>query len=101
MVFGYTEGGAWSDDGIKAISKFFDRIERAIDTGSCEILKKTNNSTAIGAEEKELNYWRHFAIKGVTEDEKSFNLILQLQGSWNSQMLYLNTLMKKTKTVSF
>jgi len=66
--FGYTEGGAWSDDGIKAISRFVDRIERAVDTGSEEILKGTNNVTSIGENEKELNYWRHFAIKGVTED---------------------------------
>ncbi|MBU3179617.1 leucine--tRNA ligase [Clostridium psychrophilum] len=91
--FGYTEGGAWSDDGIKAISKFFDRIERAIDTGSCEILKKTNNSTSIGAEEKELNYWRHFAIKGVTEDAEKlqFNTaIARLMELTNAISKYVN-----------
>ena len=29
--FGYTDGGAWSDDGIKAIGRFVDRIERYLD----------------------------------------------------------------------
>ena len=38
--FGYTDGGAWSDDGIKAMGKFIDRIERAVDTGSHEISKE-------------------------------------------------------------
>ena len=30
--FGYTEGGAWSDDGIKSIARFVDRIERTLET---------------------------------------------------------------------
>ena len=30
--FSYVEGGAWSDDGIKSVSRFIDRIERALDT---------------------------------------------------------------------
>jgi leucyl-tRNA synthetase len=66
--FGYTDGGAWSDDGIKAMGRFIDRIERAIDTGIEEILKESTDRTSFGKAEKELNYWRHFAIKGVTED---------------------------------
>lgn len=66
--FGYTEGGAWSDDGVKAVGKFVDRIERVIDLAITEINKQTNNKVAIEALEKELNYWRHSAIKGVSED---------------------------------
>ena len=66
--FAYTEGGAWSDDGIKSVSKFVERIERILD--SCrEIINSTENTkTTIDSAEKELNFWKHTAIKGVTED---------------------------------
>ena len=30
--FAYTEGGAWSDDGIKSVARFVDRIERNLET---------------------------------------------------------------------
>ncbi|MBX4258262.1 leucine--tRNA ligase [Clostridium estertheticum] len=91
--FGYTEGGAWSDDGIKAISRFVDRIERAVDTGSDEILKGTNNVTSIGVNEKELNYWRNFAIKAITEDTEKlqFNTsIARLMELTNAVSKYVN-----------
>ena len=38
--FSYSDGGPWNDDGIKAMGKFIDRIERAVDTGSHEISKE-------------------------------------------------------------
>ena len=66
--FGYTDGGAWSDDGIKAMGRFIERIERAIESGIEEISKECNNRTSLDKADKELNYWRHFAIKGVSED---------------------------------
>ena len=66
--FGYTDGGAWSDDGIRAIARFLDRIERTMDTAIEEIANESNNKTTLDKAEKELNYWRHFAIKRVTED---------------------------------
>ena len=65
--FAYTEGGAWSDDGIKSVARFVDRIERTIDT-ACEAIKSGNGKTTLDSAEKELNFWRHTAIKGVTED---------------------------------
>jgi leucyl-tRNA synthetase len=65
--FAYTEGGAWSDDGIKSVARFVDRIERIIDS-SLEIIKSGYSNGSIGKAEKELNFWRHTAIKGVTED---------------------------------
>ncbi|MBZ9609157.1 leucine--tRNA ligase [Clostridium estertheticum] len=91
--FGYIDGGAWSDDGIKAIGKFVDRIERAIDTGICIMSKDLNNKDSIGIEEKELNYWRHFAIKGVTEDTEKlqFNTaIARLMELTNAILKYFN-----------
>lgn len=91
--FGYVDGGAWSDDGIKAIGKFVDRIERAIDTGICIMSKDLNNKNSLGVEEKELNYWRHFAIKGVTEDTEKlqFNTaIARLMELTNAILKYIN-----------
>lgn len=66
--FGYTEGGAWNDDGIKSVGKFVDRIERTLET--CINLFSSNENTkdSIDSAEKELNFWKHTAIKGVTED---------------------------------
>lgn len=66
--FSYVEGGAWSDDGIKSVSRFVDRIERALDTSRESILSGKNNKTTMDKAEKELNFWRHTAIKGVSED---------------------------------
>jgi len=91
--FGYTDGGAWSDDGIKAIGKFVDRIERAVDTGIEEMLKESNTEGSLNKAEKELNYWRHFAIKGVTEDAEKlqFNTaIARLMELTNALSKYVN-----------
>ncbi|MDP4179049.1 MAG: leucine--tRNA ligase, partial [Bacillota bacterium] len=66
--FGYTEGGAWSDDGIKAVSRFVDRIERLLDSSLAVIADSANSKNTIDKAEKELNFWRHSAIKGVSED---------------------------------
>jgi len=67
--FAYTEGGPWSDDGIKAISRFVGRVERLIESAAA--LNRTLEGE-YGAEEKELDFVRHTAIKGVTEDADRF-----------------------------
>ncbi len=67
--FAYTEGGPWSDDGIKAISRFVGRVERLVE--SVAALDKAS-STGFGSAEKELNFVRHMAIKGVSEDAERF-----------------------------
>lgn len=90
--FGYTEGGAWSDDGIKSIARFVDRIERLFDT-SIDIINSQNNKTTLDKAEKELNYWRHFAIKGVTADSEilQFNTaIARMMELTNALSKYLN-----------
>lgn len=66
--FAYTEGGAWSDDGIKSVSKFVERIERILESCRGVINSSENTKTTIDSAEKELNFWKHTAIKGVTED---------------------------------
>ncbi len=68
--FAYTEGGPWSDDGIKAISRFVGRVERLVETA---VALNTSEGNGInGSAEKELNYIRNVAIKGVTEDAERF-----------------------------
>lgn len=66
--FAYTEGGAWSDDGIKSVGRFVERIERAFNTSLEAIEKGENNKTTIDKAEKELNFWLHNTIKSVTQD---------------------------------
>ncbi len=67
--FKYIEGGPWSDDGIKAINKWLDRVERYV-------LNAYGNYDAngdFGAEEKELNRVRHNTIKAVDADYADFS----------------------------
>lgn len=68
--FSYTEGGPWNDDGIKAITKFLDRIERLADKLIKAPTSKANN---IGKDEKELLYATNYAIKNVDKDMEAFS----------------------------
>ncbi|MGE5628704.1 MAG: leucine--tRNA ligase [Solirubrobacterales bacterium] len=70
--FDYSTGGAWSDDGIKSIGRFVDRIERLFESCNEVIADSKNNKTDIGHDEKELNYVRNYTIKSVTEDAGRF-----------------------------
>lgn len=70
--FAYVEGGAWSDDGLKSVARFVDRIERYLDTAREAIESGNNNKTTLDKAEKELNFWLHNAIKGVSEDADKF-----------------------------
>ncbi len=68
--FSYTEGGPWNDDGIKAITKFLDRIERlATKVKELPIVK----NAPIGKNEKELLYATNYAIKSVDRDMEAFS----------------------------
>ncbi len=66
--FSYTEGGPWSDDGIKAISRFMDRVEK--------IALKSNEYFGYGPferEERALDYARNYCIRQVSRDMESFS----------------------------
>ena len=92
--FAYTEGGAWSDDGIKSVNRFVERIERIIDTAREAISKGENNKTTMDkAEKKELNYWRHNTIKSVTDDTDK----LQFNTAIARMMEFINALSKYTQ----
>lgn len=91
--FAYTEGGPWSDDGIKAISRFVGRVERLAE-GALMLGKVLDD--AFGSAEKELNYVRHLAIKGVSEDVERF----QFNTSIARLMELVNALYKYDSAVS-
>ena len=86
--FAYIEGGPWSDDGIKAMSRFASRVERIVERAV--ELATQQGKTEIGKEEKELNYVRHNSIKGVTKDAEIF----QFNTSIAKLMELLNALYK-------
>ncbi len=66
--FSYTEGGPWSDDGIKAVAKFMDRVEKIV------LKAKTYTGNApYGREEKALDYARNYAIQRVSKDMEAFS----------------------------
>ncbi len=68
--FSYTEGGPWSDDGIKAVARFLDRVEKLVLKISAY---KNKHEEPYGAEEKALDYARHLAISRVTKDLEAFS----------------------------
>ena len=68
--FAYIEGGPWSDDGIKAMSRFASRVERIVER-TIELGTKQGKAE-MGKEEKELNFVRNHSIKGVTKDAEIF-----------------------------
>ena len=68
--FSYTEGGPWSDDGIKSVAKFLDRVERFV-LKAAEL--PDAEAKPLGAAEKELNYARNYAIKQITRDVENFS----------------------------
>lgn len=65
--FSYSDGGAWSDEGIKSMSKFVDRVERNFHNIK-DILQSSDDTSEVRAEEKEILYWNANTVKGVTED---------------------------------
>ena len=69
--FSYTEGGPWSDDGIKSVAKFADRVERIV--LKANEMSAENTRTDITAAEKALNYAKHYAIKNITRDIEAFS----------------------------
>lgn len=66
--FSYIEGGPWSDDGIKSISKFLDRVERAVDQAIAHKNEQSNES-----QRRELEFALNYCIKRVTEDMETFS----------------------------
>ena len=64
----YIEGGPWSDDGIKHMKAFMERIERICTKWAA----LSGNQTPETSEEKALEFALHKAIKDVAENMESF-----------------------------
>lgn len=64
--FSYTEGGPWSDDGILAINKFFQKVQRIFEN----FANLTPND--ISTSDDELILALHKTIKSVTNDIDKF-----------------------------
>ena len=86
--FAYTEGGPWSDDGLKAIIRFINRVEAFVD-GLPKLLS-ASHAKDVGPAENDLRYAQHYAIKHVTIDGERF----QFNTSIARLMELLNALQK-------
>jgi len=67
LMFGFSfiEGGPWNDDGIKAIARFFERIERIID--------KAYTAKGESNAGPEVDFVLHNTIKAINEDLEVFS----------------------------
>ncbi len=63
--FSYVEGGPWNDDGIKAVNKYIDRVERLWD--------RIASVPGSGKDDADVEYTLHNTIKCVTEDVEKFS----------------------------
>lgn len=107
--FNYIEGGAWNDEGIKAMARFLDRVERLVQRAV--ELKKTDAGAfaghqfgkeparvAEGAEEQEMRYVLANTIQKVSEDLErlSFNTaIARLMELVNAMYRYADAVQKE------
>ncbi len=92
--FSYTEGGPWSDDGIKSVAKFADRVERIV--LKANELSAENTRTDMTVAEKTLNYAKHYAIKNITRDVEEFSF----NTSVARLMEYVNAMQKYDSEVA-
>jgi leucyl-tRNA synthetase len=89
--FAYTDGGPWNDDGVKAIVKFANRVERLVD--EAKTWKKAAGpvqNAELDADGKDLQFARHHAIKAVSIDAERF----QFNTSISRMMELLNAINK-------
>ncbi len=63
--FSYIEGGPWNEDGIKAVAKFLERVERIVLR-----LKDVNETSDEG--KAEILYAQNYSIKHVSADIENF-----------------------------
>lgn len=85
--FSYTEGGPWSDDGIKSIAKFLERVEK---TALAAFSEKPAADERYGENERALDYARNFAISRVRKDME----VLSFNTAIARMMEFLNALTK-------
>ncbi len=68
FCFSYTEGGPWNTDGILAINRFLDRVERFVR----QSMELKGGDDIFGEAERDLDAVRHYTISQVTTDTDKF-----------------------------
>lgn len=84
--FSYIEGGPWSEDGLKAVHRFLDRVERIVDE-----LKHVEGSS--DKDKKQILYAKNYAIKHVSADIENFSFntaVARLMEYTNSLSKYVS-----------
>ena len=94
--FNYLEGGPWSEEGVRAVARFVDRVERFID-GFLELQTKGGGHSHMARPEKELNYVRHYVIQGITEDgdKFQFNTVVSRLMELTNALIDMTTTMQR------
>jgi len=85
--FSYIEGGPWNDDGIKAVHKYLERVERIMLR-----IKDTTSKEASPKAERELNFALHKATRQITHDIEVFQFntaIARLMELTNAMYKYM------------
>jgi leucyl-tRNA synthetase len=93
FAFSYLEGGAWNDEGIKAIHKFLLRVERIL-LFAKQPFDGASEKASTGAARNELEYALNLCIKNVRSDLEilSFNTaIARIMELVNAMYRYYDT----------
>ena len=86
--FAYTDGGPWNDDGVKAIVKYVNRVERLVEEAKAWPAPAV--AATLDSDGKDLQYARHYAIKSVSTDAERF----QFNTSISRMMELMNAINK-------
>lgn len=81
FAFNYTDGGPWSDEGVKAISKFLNRVYRLVEN---------YDNSKLDMQYDQVDYILNRTIKNIREDIEKF----QMNTSIARIMEYVNILTK-------
>ena len=88
FCFSYTEGGPWNTDGILAINRFLDRVERFVR----QSMELKGGDDIFGEAERDLDAVRHYTISQVTTDTDKFQFntaIARLMELFNALYKYV------------
>ena len=89
----YEDGGDWSDDGIKGIDRFINRVWRLV-----QLVKESEPQGDEGEKFKKVNRQMHYAIKHATESLNRFHFntaISRIMELVNETYLYVQDIAPK------
>ena len=94
--FSYIEGGPWNPDGIRAVNKFLERVERIV----TRLLEVTGESEEG---KKEIRYAENYAIQHVSADIENFQFntaVARMMELTNALGKYLDAMPDKETSIS-